>query len=698
MSITQFRANDTDLHRHICPRCGAELPDGAAFCNVCGERLDSTKSLATLLKREEDIATRYRITSLVRRRPFVNLYFALDFQQTTNQGQSRMVAIRDIDLTLYSEAELTKAAELAQQEYDLLRQGDIPYVMPATDLLYFQGHLFLVAGHPNLAPAAPAVSLAPGAAGSEADARLNTLQDYLQSGQGLPSEQRALQWTRQLCQAVDGLHQRQIVIGDLDPFTILYSGDMSDPDAARLSPLISWLTPALRELLPSSTTTSLSYFVAPEAIQGEANAHSDVYSLGAILYLLLTGMPPGESMLRNRSRQTILRAPHEINGRISVHASECVMQALALQPSERFESAAALATALGDPRYGRPSISTEHDAPGAQVSEVETVRITPLSRKDAERWRAAQRRNALAQPQLSDQASTQEAVEHPSPLPLPPIPQRPVTPRPPTLSEEVVSAEKNWNESPGGSPASPAPAAIPETPPVNASAAFPGGAVQDKNKNILKSSTWKQYGAIFLAAIATRLSGFRRVPRAGPAQTRPVQNASVAQGQGTWIDQLKQVLLGQQQQVIIAAAIVETPLRVLPDQMYTLRIHVIGRDERGPAAQRRTEGQEISPGGLCVLSHGDTVLIEVRSVLQQSYAYIVQRATVAIPAEGYVAEVTIPMQSLSSTPAGRRDRLHIFFMDEHRHPLYEKPFAVEIFVSQHVKRGNEGHNVLTIPF
>lgn len=690
MSITQFRADDTDLHRHICPRCGAELPDGAAFCNVCGERLDSTKSLAALLKREEDIATRYRITSLVRRRPFVNLYFALDFQQTTNQGQSRMVAIRDIDLSLLTEADLTKAAEPAQQEYDLLRQGDIPYVMPATDLRYFQGHLFLVAGHPNLAPAAPAVALAPGAAGSEGDARLNTLQDYLQSGQGLPSEQRALQWTRQLCQAVDGLHQRQIVIGDLDPFTILYSGDISDPDGARLSPLISWLTPALRELLPSSTTTSLSYFVAPEAIQGEASARSDVYSLGAILYLLLTGMPPGESLLRNRGRQAVLRAPHEINGRISVHASDCVMQALALQPSERFESAAALAKALGDARY-RPSIGTEHDAPRTQASEVETVRIIPLSRKDAERWRAAQRRNTLAQPQQSDQASTQEALEHPS---SPPIPQRPVTPRPPQLPEEAVPAEKNWDESPGSSPASP-PAAIPETPAVNASAALSGGAVQDKIKGFLKTSTWKQYGTAFLTAISTRLSRFRRVPRSGPVQSRPAQNAPVAQGQGSWIDQLKQVLLGQQQQVIMAAAIVETPLRVLPDQMYTLRIHVIGRDEPGVAAQRRTEKQEISLSGL---SHGDTVQIEVRSVLQQSYAYIVQRATVTIPAEGYVAEVTIPMQSLSSIPTGRRDRLHIFFMDEHHDPLYEKPFAVEIFVSQHVKRGSEGHNVLTIPF
>jgi hypothetical protein len=41
--------------------------------------------------------------------------------------------------------------------------------------------------------------------------------------------------------------------------------------------------------------------------------------------------------------------------------------------------------------------------------------------------------------------------------------------------------------------------------------------------------------------------------------------------------------------------------------------------------------------------------------------------------------------------------LHIFFMDEMRRPLYEKPFIVELFISYLVQPGREGHNVLTIP-
>lgn len=160
----------------------------------------------------------------------------------------------------------------------------------------------------------------------------------------------------------------------------------------------------------------------------------------------------------------------------------------------------------------------------------------------------------------------------------------------------------------------------------------------------------------------------------------------------SWIEQIKQAVLGQQQHVVAAAAIIETPLRVLPDQLYTIRVHIMGRNQD----ESSTKQQE-SSGGLSVLMHGDTVMIEVRSVLQESYAYVVQMATVTVPAEGYVAEVSIPMQPLSSTPTGRRDRLHVFFLNEDRHPLYEKPFVLEIFVSHHVKRGSEGHHVLTIP-
>jgi len=189
-------------------------------------------------------------------------------------------------------------------------------------------------------------------------------------------------------------------------------------------------------------------------------------------------------------------------------------------------------------------------------------------------------------------------------------------------------------------------------------------------------------------------------PPALPAQAEEVEEdwkeriMQAARSQKKWFEYMKRAVLGQQQQTITVAAIVETPLRVPPDQVYTLRIYVVGRNDPGQGTRRSDENGEL---GLSKLVCGDSLLIEVRSVLQQSYAYLVQRASLTIPQEGYAAEVTIPLRSLSNAPSGRHDRLHISFKDEHHHLLYEKPFAVEVFVSHRVKPGNEGHNVLTIP-
>jgi hypothetical protein len=204
--------------------------------------------------------------------------------------------------------------------------------------------------------------------------------------------------------------------------------------------------------------------------------------------------------------------------------------------------------------------------------------------------------------------------------------------------------------------------------------------------------TWKQRITAMLPAIPLGLLQKNRntqTSAADPAE-RTSQNARVT----AWLKQLQRMLLGRQRPIIMAAAIVESPLRVQPNQVFTLRLHIMGRDEPLPTPEANTNERF---AGLSTLQHGDTTLIEVRSVLHQSYAYIVQQTTVTIPAAGYVAEVLIPIQLLSTAPGGRRDRLHLFFLDEQRRPLYERPFVLEIFVSHLVKPGKEGHQVLTIP-
>ena len=190
------------------------------------------------------------------------------------------------------------------------------------------------------------------------------------------------------------------------------------------------------------------------------------------------------------------------------------------------------------------------------------------------------------------------------------------------------------------------------------------------------------------------LPALRRSPASIPSAPKPVRPAT-GDEESTLLKRLQRFFLGEQQRQTTAAALIETPLRIQPNQGYSLRIHLIGRDTPTPLPGARKG--TTAAGGLSALVQGESVHIEVRSALFQNYAYIVQRADVQIPARGYAAEVTIPMQALTNGRNGRRERLHIFFMDAERKPLYEKPFVIELFISHLVQAGREGHNVLSIP-
>jgi serine/threonine protein kinase len=663
MTISQkMTPEDTAAGQLSCPHCKTALPPQAAFCGSCGERLPKQKQ--AVLPEEQDIQTRYRIKTLVRRYPHTNLYFALDHSQTQNSGSARMVAVRDIDVAGLEKEVRTQAMLLAQQEYDCLRRWNLPYTLACIDLRVFQGHIFLISSLPN-------------ATNSSGQQRLYTLQDFLQSGLGLPREARTLEWVGNLGQAVERLHRHRIVLGDLDPYTVVLDKNSAQAEP-RLMPF--WLWPELRELLPQpwpAPSPQVSYFKAPEALAGKASTRSDIYSLGALLYLLLTGTPPDESTLRHRRR---LRTPREVNSRISQYVDDCVMRALAVEPEGRYPNVGAFLTALEDARANQPprkAFPPPVHMPEIPLSDVETVRIVPLSQKDVQRWRAAGEERAGQKEQASARASQS-------------LPARRALPPASTLSSPV---EAETPATPGTLPTTPLPERVDQKPTLPLTAAQRNPITPPPLPDEPRPSWPRRITHILPASKAEEVPAKKERSRRKKSTPKalPVPASMPSEGELSLLKQIQRLLLGQQQRAIAAAAIIETPMRVRPDQPYNLRLHIMGRDEPAPPS----EG--VAPAGLSALVHGEIALVEVRSVLQQGYTYILQQASVTIPAAGYAAEVTIPMQQQTITPTGRRDRLHIFFLDEQRNPLYEKPFVVEVFVSPLVQFGREGHQVLTIP-
>jgi len=623
-----------------CENCIAILPSRAAFCGVCGERLNRTAGV--LSQDALDVAEQYRITRLVRRSPSIQLFLASD-----NQHQ-RPVAIRDIDISELDDEAKTHVIDASLQEYDLLRYHRVDNVMPVIDLRYLQGHLFLVMAWPFQTKVH----------GDEEQSQLHlyTLQDLLQSNIGLPSELTAISWIYQLCLAVDRLHQQQIMLGQLDPYTIVVSESRYRGSPALM---VSWLLPSIRDLLPAvSTDTHATYFAAPEVVPGKIEACSDVYSLGALLYLLLTGKVPDIPTL---DPPYSLVAPHELNSAISDSLEGVIMRALAFEPVNRFQSAEEMAMALQSLYSGvdLACIDEEQEVASSLVESSFNKRIQPIDDREDVTVSIVPLQSSLAHWHLAavqtENLATQEEESAQSHVQLA------------DTSTAEGDVEENTSEQ------EPLPQPMPrmtKVPPVGV-AEVP-----------------------LLERVKQQITGMLPVlPRSKAQNTGLSPSEAVpSDNKFSFFKQLQQFVLGEQQHSTTAAALIEAPLRVQPNQEYVLRIHLTGRDE--PAYAKK--GAPLA--GLSALMRGELVHIEVRSALYQNYAYIVQQVDVHVPLRDYTAEITIPMQPLTSGSGGRRERLHIFFTDEVRHPLYEKPFVVEIFVSHLVQSGREGHNVLTIPF
>ncbi len=173
-----------------------------------------------------------------------------------------------------------------------------------------------------------------------------------------PDLDESVRWLIAVANAVDVLHQNQIVHRDLKPANILLD--------AHLTPYVTDFGLAKLFELDGERTVSGALigtpaYMSPEQAWGKQEAVgplSDVYSLGAILYELLTGKPPFpesnplDQILRLRDSEPVPLA--RINPAIPIELQQICQRCLEKQPHDRYPSAAALAADLERYRDGEP--------------------------------------------------------------------------------------------------------------------------------------------------------------------------------------------------------------------------------------------------------------------------------------------------------------------------------------------------------
>ncbi len=104
-------------------------------------------------------------------------------------------------------------------------------------------------------------------------------------------------------------------------------------------------------LLRDGLGASVFNYVAPEQLRGEAcDARTDVYAMGAVLYEMLTGLPPfrraNDAALRQAHLAETPPSPRNYFPLIPLPLEQAVLRALAKSPTERFSSAKAFRLAL----------------------------------------------------------------------------------------------------------------------------------------------------------------------------------------------------------------------------------------------------------------------------------------------------------------------------------------------------------------
>jgi eukaryotic-like serine/threonine-protein kinase len=151
---------------------------------------------------------------------------------------------------------------------------------------------------------------------------------------------RALDYTCQICNAVDHAHRAGILHRDLRPGNILVS------DGGMLK-VTDFGTSRFLEIAAHGTTVIGSPpYMAPEQFHGKAVFASDLYSVGVTMYQMLTGeLPyntPAPADIERLMRGEMVVAPRVKNARIPKAINDIVLRALAGDPTMRYQRASDL--------------------------------------------------------------------------------------------------------------------------------------------------------------------------------------------------------------------------------------------------------------------------------------------------------------------------------------------------------------------
>src|SRR6266516_445938 len=190
-----------------------------------------------------------------------------------------------------------------------------------------------------------------------------SLEKKLEDSKGPMPEEQVIRWMMQVCEALSYIHSRipPIILRDLKPGNIMITPDNEvqlidfgiarrfDPNKRTNTENLGTISYASPEHLGSLTAPGQKRSAQNPGKLVQTDARSDIYSLGATMYHLLTNhepdpiqTPPAGSIIAKNPRLHTVR----IGNRVVCPVEQVIIKAMQQDPAKRFQSAEAMRVAL----------------------------------------------------------------------------------------------------------------------------------------------------------------------------------------------------------------------------------------------------------------------------------------------------------------------------------------------------------------